>query len=105
MSVCEKVGELKRADVVNAIVKSAERELKQLRNLCGDAMSEESTVRAVTDPRWFIGTEGCRGSRMYRVVVPLSLGLKVFQEAELSHFLQYGSVRCHMRGNSMRRHL
>ena len=97
MSVCEKVGELKRADVVNAIVKNAERKLKQLRSLCGDAIWEETTLPDRNDSRWNQRTDGVLGSRMLRIIAPLSYCLEVFRCADVGYFLRHGGVRCDWR--------
>ena len=95
--VSQKMGEIRRASVLTDIVERAEQQLKELRSLCGDAIWEETTLPDRNDSRWNQGTDTFLGSRMFRIIVPLSYCLEVFRCADVGYFLRHGGVRCDWR--------
>ena len=79
----DKVHCAKRYDVMKAIQEKADHDFGDLLRLCGKAIRVESSPLEVR-------------AEKYRVLVPLRLAVRVFQEANVKHFVEFGTVRCSM---------
>ena len=79
----DKVHCAKRYDVMKAIEERAARDLEALLGLCGGAIHVERSP---------LGVHG----EKHRVLVPLRVAVRMFQVANVKHFVQFGTVRCSM---------